>query len=238
MPEMRKARMAAIQDRTNLLIAAFPQFLQFYLRNPPFQKEGQLECHALIIKLRRAAGSIAGALRDSRFLTSLYDTPQAWGIGARGSKLVPFRRFSDALLAAEESIAALEGLTLDQAGLRLPQVTAGIWDLVEHLSIVENKAKLVAGTKTLHHLLPELVVPIDRQYTQAFFGWHGPEFQYEQHAFLELALKTFAQVARKASPQQYVGHGWNTSRTKVIDNAIVGTIVVAYHLQESAERAG
>src|SRR2546428_12498853 len=157
MPEMRKARMAAIQARTNLLIAAFPQFLQFYLRNPPFQKEGQLECHVRTIKLRRAAGSIAGALRDSRFLTSLYDTLQTWGIGARGSKLVSFRRFSAALLAVEESLCVLEGLTIDQPGLRLQQVTTEIWDLVEHLSVVENKAKLVAGTKTLHHLLPELV---------------------------------------------------------------------------------
>lgn len=34
----------------------------------------------------------------------------------------------------------------------------------------------MAGSKTLHHLLPDLVPPIDREYTRPFFGLHNPEF--------------------------------------------------------------
>ena len=32
----------------------------------------------------------------------------------------------------------------------------------------------------------------------------------------------FADIARRVGPAQYVGTGWNTNPTKVIDNAIVG----------------
>lgn len=98
--------------------------------------------------------------------------------------------------------------------------------LIGRLTIVDNKAPLVACTKALHHLLPDLVVPIDREYTQAFFGWHNPEFQYRQGEFFTQAFAAFADVARSTNPQQYVrDSGWHTSRTKVIDNAIVSLLV-------------
>jgi hypothetical protein len=44
-----------------------------------------------------------------------------------------------------------------------------LWQLIDNLGIVENEAKLVSGSKALHHLLPDLVVPMDRAYTQKFF---------------------------------------------------------------------
>ena len=92
------------------------------------------------------------------------------------------------------------------------------------MDIVTNDAKIVGGTKTLHHLLPELIVPIDRAYTKNFFGWHDPQFQYDQHACFHEAFLAFVTVARSANPRQYVSKGWNSSLTKVIDNALVGMI--------------
>jgi len=67
-------------------------------------------------------------------------------------------------------------------------------------------------TKALHHVLAELVVPMDREYTQTFFGWHAEEFG------------AFVQIARLVNPSQYVNIGWNSSRTKVLDNALVGLL--------------
>jgi hypothetical protein len=34
----------------------------------------------------------------------------------------------------------------------------------------------MAGSKALDHLLPDLVPPMDREYTRPFFGLHNPEF--------------------------------------------------------------
>ena len=82
----------------------------------------------------------------------------------------------------------------------------------------------MSGTKTLHHLLPDLVVPFDRMYTQAFFNWHNPEVQYGQSERFRESFTVFNRVARATNPSQYVGGGWNSSQTKVIDNAIIGML--------------
>ena len=42
-----------------------------------------------------------------------------------------------------------------------------------------------------------------------------------QKVFKE-AYKVFMRIARSIEPEKYVGIGWNTSQTKVIDNAIIG----------------
>ncbi len=88
--------------------------------------------------------------------------------------------------------------------------------------MVDNRAKIVAGTKTLHHLLPDLVVPMDRAWTGAFFAWSQAAPQYQQHQAFVRAFKAFVHVAREVDPALYVGDGWKTSRTKVLDNAVIG----------------
>jgi len=91
---------------------------------------------------------------------------------------------------------------------------------------VDNKAPLVAGSKALHHLFPDLVVPIDRAYTRRFFGWWANQFQNKQEEFFASAFGQFASIARAVNPQSYVGTRWRSSRTKVLDNAIVAFCMV------------
>jgi hypothetical protein len=73
------------------------------------------------------------------------------------------------LAAALPRLEELEAFRVDAAD-RLGQV-------IESLGVVENKAKLVAGTKALHHLLPDLVMPMDRAWAGKFFQLHPPEWQ-------------------------------------------------------------
>jgi hypothetical protein len=65
---------------------------------------------------------------------------------------------------------------------------------------------------------------MDREYTQTFFGWHNPQFQYGQRTCFAEAFGAFVQIARSVNPSQYVNTGWNSSRTKVLDNALVGLL--------------
>jgi hypothetical protein len=95
------------------------------------------------------------------------------------------------------------------------------WAIIDSLGIVQNEAKLVPCTKALHHILPELIVPMDREYTRRFFAWHVPEFQYQQEKVWHHAFERFATIASEVNLRQFVGHGWQTSVTKVLDNAIV-----------------
>ncbi len=94
------------------------------------------------------------------------------------------------------------------------------------MPIVENIATLVPVTKALHHVLPELVVPMDREYTQIFFGWHIPNFNIVSAlALLRHSVHSPRSLAL-VNPSQYVNRGWNSSRTKVLDNVSGRSVAV------------
>jgi hypothetical protein len=218
-----------------LLIREFPRYLEVFARNPPFRRRGQLEYHAETIQRGRELGSASKAIYDDQFLDALYRTLQAWGIGIRASKLKSFNEFVAALRAKRSEIFALENKAIDDPQLNVNETGQQLWRLIDSLDIVGNNTRIVAGSKALHHLLPELMVPIDRAYTQRFFCWQSPTFQYEQRAVFEQAFAAFAEIARRTNPGQYVNSGWHSSRTKVIDNAIVGLIS---DQQAAAEKSG
>jgi hypothetical protein len=155
------------------LIADFPRFLTEFETRQPFAKSEQLESHRQTIQLRQRAGSVAASLADPEFVESLHRTLRAWGIGSRGSKLRALPDFSTALQKAAPQIATLDGLRIDAADLNVDYTIAELWRLIESLKIVDNAAPIVSGTKALHHVLPELVPPMDRAYTQTFFLWHN-----------------------------------------------------------------
>jgi len=218
------------QKRLEWFTAQFPQFLDAFARYCPFTKYGQLEFHVETIQRRRELGSAEAAVRDATFQRKLYETLRAWGIGSRRSQLRPFADFIDALVSKEKEIAQLDGIAIDQTSLQLESVTQTLWNLIDSLAIVTNEAPLVAGSKALHHILPDLVVPIDRGYTQKLFGWGNPQFQYHQERRFAEVFEFLAAAARATNPGQYVGKKrWNTSATKVLDNAVVGAVCLMKH---------
>lgn len=209
-------------ESVSLLVGGFTTFLGMYDRYCPFTRHGQLQYHVETIRSRRRLGSAKAALDDEAFQRALYRTLQVWGIGSRASTLRPFPEFVAALHAKGKTIEDLDGIAIDHPSLDLHAVGTTLARLAQSLEIVSNKARIVPGSKALHHLLPELVVPIDREYTQRFFEWANPTLQnFPERCFRE-AFTGFAAIARAANPAQYIGDGWYTSRTKVIDNAIVG----------------
>lgn len=122
---------------------------------------------------------------------------------------------------------ALEGLET----LRLPEVsesdvadvTNRTWDVIDRVEVGRQKAELVVNSKALHHVLPDLVPPIDRAYVLRFFYNRGTLTSPEERTFKEI-YPFFHRVARAAAPRlpNLLGKHTHTSETKIIDNAIVG----------------
>ncbi len=115
-----------------------------------------------------------------------------------------------------------------------------MWRLLDSICLVTKhgqpvKNRLVSGSKALHHVLPALVFPIDREYTQTFFGWHNPEFQYNPRDCFEVIFSALAETARTVTPSRFVCEGWMSSPTKILDNAVVG-YCVAHGLQSQNTR--
>jgi hypothetical protein len=217
------ARRAVIEERIGKLVNRFGDYVQVYDDRVPFTGE-QLAAHRRSVQLRRQAGSVRAAVDNKEFVSSLRRTLLAWGVGRRASRLVDGDEFAAALHAVVPDLEALESLTIDSGSLP-EDLTGRLWLIIDSLGVVTNKAKLVAGTKTLHHLLPALVPPMDRAWTGMFFQFHLPEWQdiAGQRRIFGIAYGQFAAVAQFVHPEDYVtGSGWRTSRTKILDNAVIG----------------
>jgi len=230
----REAKQAEIESRLNKLIADFERYVGEYDRGFPFRRDGQFELHESTIRRRRELGTIDASLADEKFLAGLLTTLDAWGIGRRASRMVAPDEFNSTLREHREELSALEHYSIESANLDIAIVSKTVWHLVETLGIVENKSKIVAGTKALHHLLPDLVVPMDRAWTGLFFGWTATDPQSNQERTFTRTFEAYARVARLVQPSNYVGAGWRTSATKVLDNAMIG-YCLAHRLNEDSE---
>ena len=207
------------------LVAKFPRWLDHFVQHGPFTRPEQLTCHLEAISLRRQHDSVAAATEDAAFVEALYDTLRAWGVGSRGSILVPLTEFGPRLRSIGATLKPLEPLRIDADDPNIQSSIESLWKAIDSMGVVRNKAPLVAGTKTLHHLLPNLVPPMDRAYTQTFFGWHPPQFQNDQARCFGLAYEALASVARSVRASKHVEtHRWHSSVSKVVDNGLVGFI--------------
>ncbi len=75
----------------------------------------------------------------------------------------------------------------------------------------------------LHHLLPDLIPPIDRAYTGRFFAWPKSSFQARPREILREALTVYTQWARPCRPDRLVGSGWRTSATNILEHATIAS---------------
>lgn len=116
----------------------------------------------------------------------------------------------------------MEKARIDDPAFDIPAVCEHLWQVIGNLGIVRNRALIVPGTKALHHVLPDLCRPRTA---------HGPgrsfpgQPQHPRTRRRRPSPRTFtglAQVARAVKPAEFTGQGWPTSRSKVLDNAIIG----------------
>ena len=101
-------------------------------------------------------------------------------MNTRGAKLVSPAAFEASLRHCAADIASFENDHLESEALKAAATAERLWSLIEKLRISASGVRLVACTKALHHLLPNLVVPMDRQFTGAFFGWNTHDWQKKE----------------------------------------------------------
>ncbi|HUW86838.1 MAG TPA: hypothetical protein VMW30_00455 [Candidatus Paceibacterota bacterium] len=210
-----------MERRVAGVIDEFAICLETYDQQLPFTRTGQYSLHRATIDGRRSFTSVRDAIEDEVFLRGFHQTLYAWGIGKRASRLVSLPEFRDRLSDCGEEIANFEHLRLDDPELDISLTAMRLWRLIERLAVVQNVSLIVPGTKTLHHLLPDLVPPMDRAWTGAFFQWSMGAPAYERSTFIR-TFRSFAEIAQATDPSEFVGEEWRTSLTKVLDNAIIG----------------
>jgi hypothetical protein len=185
--------------------------------------------HQRAIETRRQHASAASLLADDRFLEYVYAVLPSWGMhrmGSQAAKVTEFSQFAASLRSAVPVIDTLWPLDitrLDPADV--PGAARLGWQVIAAIRVSTSETQVVAGTKTLHHVLPGLVPPIDRQYTFRFFTGQKQTPSGDQRAFLEW-FPYLAEIGRRCRGAIEIamnrGGPMASGPAKVIDNAIIG----------------
>ena len=147
-------------------------------------------------------------------------------MGKQAAKVGEFDAMVESFRAAAPVIERLWDLHIS----RLPnedvnKVASVLWSVLGSLRVSTSATRIVAGSKALHHVLPNLVPPIDRQYTFQFFTGQKAVTTGDERAFLEW-FPYFAEIGKRAADEinGAVARGgfMATGPAKVIDNAIIG----------------
>lgn len=181
---------------------------------------------------------------DRHFHETLYAMLTAWGMNQSGARLVDFPDFQRAFTVLV-SMGALE----EYRSVRLENLTHAKQPLMERLfeavgdpsqaKIMASGPSVVGGSKLLHHLLPDLIPPMDRTYTKDLLSYLEDENQLRESldSFNGVwhVLVFFRKVALEIGPDHFyrrwlgdqARYPMNTSIPKIIDNAL---IAYSWHL--------
>ncbi len=218
--------LARMNRRVKELSNSFDHYLDVFQNSEPFIGPS-VYFHNKTLEVLRNSSSARQALQTERFYEYLYATLTAWGMhrmGPGNTKLRNLDEITNSLQTQADKIERLEGISIFE--VKDAHSTAReLWSILSCLQISIADFQIVANSKALHHLLPALVPPIDRTYTFCFFYTRTQLSISEEDAFREMYLQ-FCYIANtnKQQIKSCLGKGWNTSETKVIDNAIVGFI--------------
>lgn len=183
------------------------------------------------VRMVREAASLRDLAKSEMFCEYVYATLTAWGMHRMGervaAKLTDFPIFQDTLRSLLKAADDLRGVSVcDLTVQETAAVTGQLATLVDRPGITASNAPLVANTKTLHFLLPDLVPPIDRTYTCRFFygrmqppGSATEVFTRVFEALAVLAKSHEADVRKATGGYICLGHA------KALDNAIIGFVL-------------
>jgi hypothetical protein len=207
---------------TDCMITDFAACLK-YFEDRESPKIELYKSYLSTVDMRKGFSSASDAIQCDKFVASLHDTLSVFFRLARAGVLAAAELKAE-LAKHAEPIAEFDGIKLREAS---DETENKLWDLIRKLRLTKRKPRLVSGMKTLHLLHPDLVVPVDRQYTGGFLYRYENEFEAgsEEEKTFRVTFATFRKIAKAVSLEQYVGtHTLHASMSKVIDNALMGFV--------------
>jgi hypothetical protein len=177
--------------------------------------------------------SLSNQNESGNFADSCYATLATWGMhrmGTGGSKMVNFEVFDNTVKLMWPKIKILQS--------KYPnELIESDWFLLKEIfstiKVMESRTSLVGNSKVMAHALPNLVPPIDRQYTLTLLYGNGiivNDIEKEWNSLREILMNYFYPISKdkdfiSVSDEWMTNrekYKWDTSRLKIIDNLIIG----------------
>ncbi len=192
-----------------------------------------------------------------RHVELIYATLTAWGMHRMGNpkttktKLKHWTEFRDSIESLAENLKDLQNTRMTDlcSSEYSSSLIKNIEDEYKSLELSESKQSVVVNSKALFHLLPNLIPPIDRQYTVRFFtkekgDWlSGQKFknisipgdqikdpikrkakQFEIFHTLSCKIQEMSRDTKLRGLIKYQETKYGVPAPKAIDNAIVNYI--------------
>jgi hypothetical protein len=228
-PRLRRRTVGWQAERIRELIANFSRCVAEFEASEAFTGPS-LYFHVQAIDRRRKHQTVSSLLADIRFLEYVYAVLPSWGMHRMGPQAAKVGDFTDIITALSEKATVLQQLRQFRITALSPRdacdVAEAAWDVIAHIKVSTSQTQIVAGSKFLHHVLPDLVPPIDRQYTFTFFTGQKMVAS-DQAAFLDWfpKLAAIGMQCRGPIDDAITRRGFMaTGQAKIIDNAIMGFI--------------
>lgn len=236
----RRATARLERSRRNVedLINGFSGFVDTFEKSGAFPGPS-LYFHQKALQQRLMHSDVGSLLADDRFLEYIYAVLPAWGMhrmGKQSAKVGSFEAMAGSFRSCASAIESLSTSRItDLESAEASTVASSVWEVIASLQVSTSGTRIVAGSKALHHVLPNLVPPIDRQYTFRFFTGQMNVTTGDKNAFLEW-FPYFCQIGRDCKEVIAVkierGGFMATGPAKVIDNAIMGFMQGGHGIRE------
>lgn len=224
----RIGRSQRARQNVDQLVGRFAQCVDAFERSNAFPG-ASLYFHERALEQRRQHDDVESLLADELFFEYVYAVLPAWGMhrmGPQAAKVGEFGDFVGSFRALARELDDLWPRRIAEVSESDAAETADVvWRVIARLQVSTSGTRIVAGSKALHHVLPDLVPPIDRQYTFRFFTGQKAVYGGEERAFMEW-FPLLCEVGRRCSDEIAAvveRRGFMaTGPAKVIDNAIMG----------------
>jgi len=185
---------------------------------------------------------------SERHIEMIYATLAAWGMHKMGdpdytkTKMINYSEFKKSILIHGEELRRLRHIVMHQVSLKdYKDYIDNLEQIYHNLKVSISESTIVANSKTLAHILPQLVPPIDRQYTVRFFTQEYKSFFTKKGKYKSVYLpkgisEQFADFKKycclikalfdKCKHQIFTidKESFNTSYPKIMDNLIMAFV--------------
>lgn len=208
----------------------FDIFLDYF--NHCYDQVGQYRekhYHEVINRHRAGTASLSALIDSDEYTDDVYQAlSKEFGMARVG--LVSLDEFRKSIREHAQILARTAGHNMDEfcASRSLPAwLLADLEQLFRGLVVTQPKVKrrLVAVSKTLHFLLPDLVMPVDNAVVLRFLGQRSiPKDTEKQFELFTSVFAKYMELAARLGMERSNSDGrwWNISVPKRIDNAVSG----------------
>ncbi len=217
-----------IKVKPTSLVTTKAEFLKYVdIHNSVYRAHSDSKSNYLdLIRRHNSANDYERLLTQSDYVDLAYRTLNDWNMNQRGARLVSLADFKNSILSHAKELSEMRYYRLELLdSWAATDALSKLKPLFFDLKVMQTQGRIVGVSKTLHFLLPNLVMPVDRRNILDLLYLGAPyssnpekEFRYFGEIFEEYRQLCNKLLLCKADVDD---SGWNTSIPKMIDNALI-----------------